>query len=161
MPGQHEQTYAPPKRPLPRRHLAAQAESRSISRVSLARCALTMLMLASCNAIAAPTNTPGAVPPQDSARLDQAARMIIRVTLISRNCAPFYAVDQAQLQQIGSTLFSQSLDRFGQDRLLQAMNVAEAEDTAQLRESGAAFWCPLQRAYLNSLRMPGLIGKQR
>ena len=87
--------------------------------------------------------------------------MIVRVTLISQNCAPFYAVDQAQLQEIGSGLFTQALARYGKDRLLQAMNSAEAEDTAQIRQSGAAFWCPLQRAYLNSLRMPGLIGKQR
>ncbi|MGH1572836.1 hypothetical protein ACRAWG_21855 [Methylobacterium sp. P31] len=87
--------------------------------------------------------------------------MVVRVTLISRNCAPFFALDQAQLQEIGSTLFAQALARFGKDRLLQAMNSAETEDTAQIRDSGAAFWCPLQRAYLNSLRMPGLIGRQR
>ncbi|WP_139215650.1 hypothetical protein [Methylobacterium sp. UNC300MFChir4.1] len=120
-----------------------------------------MLALTSCNAVAGPTKAPEATLPQDATRLDQAARMIVRVTLIGRNCAPFYAVDQAQLQEIGTTLFSQSLDRFGQDRLLKAMNVAETEDTAALRESGAAFWCPLQRAYLNSLRMRGLIGGHR
>ncbi|MBP1181160.1 hypothetical protein [Methylobacterium sp. PvR107] len=120
-----------------------------------------MFAFASCNAIAGPTKAPEAALPQDATRLDQAARMIVRVTLIGRNCAPFYAVDQAQLQEIGTALFSQSLNRFGQDRLLKAMNVAETEDTAALRESGAAFWCPLQRAYLNSLRMRGLIGGQR
>ena len=87
--------------------------------------------------------------------------MIVRVSLVIRNCAPFYAVDQTQLQGIGNGLFTQSLARYGKDRLLQAMNSAEAEDTAQIRQSGGAFWCPLQRAYLNSLRMPGLIGKQR
>jgi hypothetical protein len=98
---------------------------------------------------------------QDAARLAQAAQMIVRVTLIGRNCAPFYAVDQTQLQEIGTGLFKQALARYGQDQLLRAMETAEAEDTAQIRESGAAFWCPLQRAYLNSLRMPGLIGRQR
>jgi len=87
--------------------------------------------------------------------------MIVRVTLISRNCGPFFAVDQAQLQEVGSTLFSQSLARYGEKRLLQAINSSEAEDTAQLRDSGAAFWRPLQRAYLNSLRMPGLTGRPR
>lgn len=135
--------------------------SLAVSRLSVARCALTIFTLAICNAVAGPAKAPEAALHKDTTRLDQAARMIVRVTLIGRNCAPFYAVDQAQLQEIGTTLFSQSLDRFGQDRLLKAMNVAETEDTAALRESGAAFWCPLQRAYLNSLRMRGLIGGHR
>jgi hypothetical protein len=137
------------------------ARSLARDRRSVARGALVMFTLVSFHAVAGPAKAPEAALPQDAARLDQAARMIVRVTLIGRNCAPFYAVDQAQLQEIGTALFSQSLDRFGQDRLLKAMNVAETEDTAALRESGAAFWCPLQRAYLNSLRMRGLIGRQR
>jgi hypothetical protein len=117
------------------------------------------LALASGSALAGPANAPSALAPQDAVRLEQAAQMIVRVTLIGRNCAPFYAVDQAQLQEIGSGLFNQALARYGQDRLLRAVDSAEAESTAQIRASGAAFWCPLQRAYLNSLRMPGLIGK--
>lgn len=144
-----------------RKGLAVHARSLARDRRSVARCALAMFALTSCHAVAGPAKAPEAALPQDATRLDQAARMIVRVTLIGRNCAPFYAVDQAQLQEIGTTLFSQSLDRFGQDRLLKAMNVAETEDTAALRESGAAFWCPLQRAYLNSLRMRGLIGGHR
>jgi uncharacterized protein (DUF2252 family) len=161
MPGQHGQTYDPRRKSASRRGSAVRARSGALTRRSLSRCALTLFALVSCNAIAKPTQAPAALPSQEAARLDQAARMITRVTLISRNCAPFYAVDQAQLQEIGNALFSQSLDRFGQERLLQAINSAETEETAQLRESEAAFWCPLQRAYLNTLRMPGLIGRQR
>jgi hypothetical protein len=156
-----DQTYDSQKRLAPRKGLAAHFRSPALGRLSIARWALAMFAFASCNAVAGPAKAPEAALPQDATRLDQAARMIVRVTLIGRNCAPFYAVDQAQLQEIGTALFSQSLDRFGQDRLLKAMNVAETEDTAALRESGAAFWCPLQRAYLNSLRMRGLIGRQR
>lgn len=156
-----DQTYDPQKRLASRGGLAAHARSLALGRLSVACWALAVFVLANCNAVAGPTKAPEAALPQDATRLDQAARMIVRVTLIGRNCAPFYAVDQAQLQEIGTALFSQSLDRFGQDRLLKAMNVAETEDTAALRESGAAFWCPLQRAYLNSLRMRGLIGRQR
>ena len=158
---QQDQTYDSQKRPASQKGLAQHARSLALGRLSVAHCVLAMFAVASCNAIAEPTKAPDAALPQDAARLDQAARMIVRVTLIGRYCAPFYAVDQAQLQEIATSLFSQSLNRFGQDRLLKAMNVAETEDTAALRESGAAFWCPLQRAYLNSLRMPGLIGKQR
>lgn len=159
MPAQHDHTYDPQE--AARRDSAAEcARSPALRRLSLARWVLLAFALASGSAVAGPTDTRSALPPQDAARLAQAAQMIVRVTLISRNCAPFYAVDQAQLQEVGSTLFSQSLARYGKDRLLQAMNNAETEDTAQIRDSGAAFWCPLQRAYLNSLRMPGLIGKQ-
>jgi hypothetical protein len=158
---QHGQTCNPRKGSALRKGTTTRARSVARDRLKLARCALALFALATCHAVAGPAKAPAALAPQDAARLEQVARMIIRVTLIGRNCAPFYAVDQAQLQEIGNTLFSQSLDRFGKDRLLEAMNSAETEDTAQLRESGAAFWCPLQRAYLNSLRMPGLIGKQR
>lgn len=156
-----DRTYDPQKRIASLRGLAAHARSLALGRRSIARWALAMFALASCNVVAGPAKAPETAMPQDATRLDQAARMIVRVTLIGRHCAPFYAVDQAQLQEIGTALFSQSLDRFGQDRLLKAMNVAETEDTAALRESGAAFWCPLQRAYLNSLRMRGLIGGHR
>lgn len=158
---QQNQTYNSENRPASQKGLAQHARSLALGRLSVAHCVLAMFALASCDAVAGPTKAPEAALPQDAARLDQAARMIVRVTLISRNCAPFYAVDPAQLQEIGSGLFNQALARYGKDRLLRAVDTAEAEDTAQIRESGAAFWCPLQRAYLNSLRLPGLIGKQR
>ncbi len=76
-------------------------------------------------------------------RLDQAARMIVRVTLIGGTARRSTLSIRPSCRRSETTLFSQSLDRFGQDRLLKAMNVAETEDTAALRESGAAFWCPL------------------
>jgi hypothetical protein len=158
---QQDQTSDSRKRPASQKGLAQHARSLALGRLSVARCVLAMLAVASCNAIAGPPKAPEAALPQDAARLDQAARMIVRVTLIAQNCAPFYAVDQAQLQEIGSELFNQALARYGKDRLLRAVDSAEAKDTAQIRESSAAFWCPLQRAYLNSQRLPGLIGKQR
>lgn len=161
MPGQHSQTYDPQEEPAPQGVAPRCSRSRILGRLSRARCTLIVLTLISGSAVAGPADPPTALVAQDAARLAQAAQMIVRVTLIGRNCAPFYAVDQAQLQEIGSGLFNQALARYGKDRLLRAVDTAEAEDTAQIRESGAAFWCPLQRAYLNSLRMPGLIGKQR
>ncbi len=162
MPRQHGQTDALQEEPIQQRGGAEErARSPVARRRALARSALIVLTFARCDAIAGPADPPGALPALDAARLAQAAQMIVRVTLISRNCAPFYAVDQAQLQEIGNALVTQSIARYGKDRLVRAMNSAEAEDTAQIRQSGAAFWCPLQRAYLNSLRMPGLIGKQR
>jgi hypothetical protein len=161
MPAQHCQTYNPQEEPAPQGVAQGCSRSRVLGRLSRARSTLIVLTLISRSAVAGPADPPTALAAQDAARLAQAAQMIVRVTLIGRNCAPFYAVDQTQLQEIGTGLFKQALARYGQDQLLRAMETAEAEDTAQIRESGAAFWCPLQRAYLNSLRMPGLIGRQR
>jgi hypothetical protein len=161
MPGRHIQNYDLQEEPAHQGVAPRCSRSRVLDRLSRARCTLIVLALISGSAVAGPADPPTALVGQDAARLAQAAQMIVRVTLIGRNCALFYAVDQVQLQEIGSGLFNQALARYGKDRLLRAVDSAEAEDTAQIRESGAAFWCPLQRAYLNSLRMGGLIGRQR
>src|SRR5690348_16629231 len=95
-----DQTYDPQKRLASRRGLAVHARSLARGRLSVACWALAMFVLANCTAVAGPAKAPEAALPQDATRLDQAARMIVRVTLIGRNCAPFYAVDQAQLQEI-------------------------------------------------------------
>jgi hypothetical protein len=161
MTDQRGQTDDPRAEPAPSSAPPGCSRPSRPGRLPLARLALMAVTLLGGNAVAGPSEPTGALTTQDAARLEQAAQMIVRVTLIGRNCAPFYAVDQTQLQEIGAGLFAQALARYGKDRLLRAVDTAEAEDTAQIRQSGAAFWCPLQRAYLNSLRMPGLIGKQQ
>src|SRR5690242_10612702 len=105
MPRQHSQTYDPQEEPAPQCVAPRCSRSRILGRLSRARRTLIVLALISGSAVAGPADPPTALVGQDAARLAQAAQMIVRVTLIGRNCAPFYAVNQAQLQEIGTTLF--------------------------------------------------------
>ena len=113
------------------------------------------------SATAAQAKSSGLAPaPQDS-QLVQTARAIVRVNVVGRECPMFYAVDRARVQDIEQTLFNKGLDRFGKQKLQQAISELEGEFSTQFGADGAETWCPAQRAHFDSIGIRDLVGDPR
>ena len=73
----------------------------------------------------------------------------------------FYAVDRARVQDIEQALFNRGLDRFGKQKLRQAINAAEGEFSTEFETDGAETWCPAQRTHFDSIGVRDLVGAPR
>jgi hypothetical protein len=129
----------------------------------LVRGALISLAFAATagTATAAQGSRSGVAPSQQDLDLLQTARAIVRVNVVGRECPMFYAVDRARVQDIEQALFNKGLDRFGRQKLRQAISAVEAEFSAEFESEGAEIWCPAQRTHFDSLRVRDLVGAPR
>lgn len=112
-------------------------------------------------ATAAQGNRSGVAPSQQDLDLLQTASAIVRVNVVGRQCPMFYAVDRARVQDIEQALFNKGRDRFGKQKLRQAITVAEGEFSTEFETDGARTWCPAQRTHFDSLGVRDLVGAPR
>ena len=129
----------------------------------LVRGALISLAFAATagTATAAQGSRLGAAQSQPNLDLLQTARAIVRVNVVGRECPMFYAVDRARVQDIEQALFNKGLDRFGKQKLRQAINAAEGEFSTEFETGGAGTWCPAQRTHFDHLGVHDLVGAPR
>ncbi|MCJ2058194.1 hypothetical protein MKL09_16745 [Methylobacterium sp. J-048] len=116
---------------------------------------------ASGTATAAQGSRSAVTSSQQDLDLLQTARAIVRVNVVGRECPMFYAVDRARVQDIEQALFNKGLDRFGKQKLRQAINAAEGEFSTEFETDGAGNWCPAQRSHFDSLGVRDLVGAPR
>ncbi|WP_157182203.1 hypothetical protein [Methylobacterium sp. WSM2598] len=91
-------------------------------------------------------------------RLYRTALASGRFGSIAAFCSPFYFVDKARARELGGQIAADGIERFGRENFSSALTGAMLKFQQEVKQKGAALWCPEQRTRLRKLGIDDVIG---